>query len=174
MTNRKKTTTSRKKPKRGFAILDRDQALKSAVGAINILRGLSKFETTAAPWRSGTGYALELVEGQLNYILRHSGDGRLPDDLFGKPQPVPADLGEARKAAAGAVKVLRKILKAARGDLSVGEHDCNELDSAIDRVEVALNDLLPPPGAPPRGTLPGFSGDDDGGAPESGSAGMKS
>jgi hypothetical protein len=75
---------------------------------------------------------------------------------------VPTDLGEARKAAAGAVKVLQKLLKDARADLSVGEHDCNELDSAIDRVEVALNDLLLPPGAPPKAKLPDvFSEDED-------------
>ena len=162
MSGTKKTT------KRGFAVLDREKALKSAVGAISILRALSKFETTFAAWRSGTGYALELVEGELNDILLFSSSDHLPDELFGKAQPVPDDLSEAGKAAAKAVKVLRKILKEARSDLGVEVHQCDHLDAAIDRLEVALNNMLPPPGAPPTPKLPGLS---DGEAPELGSEG---
>ena len=157
-------SSTKKKVKRGFAILDRNQALKSAAKAISPLRGLSKFESSPTAWRCGLGYALELLEGELNDILLFSIAKQLPDELFGDAEAmaVPTDLGEARKAAAGAVKVLQKLLKDARADLSVGEHDCNELDSAIDRVEVALNDLLLPPGAPPKAKLPDvFSEDED-------------
>ena len=86
----------------------------------------------------------------------------LPDDLFEEAQPVPADLGEARKAAAVAVKVLRKILKDARADLSVQESQCKRLDDVLDHVEEKLNELLPPPGAPRTAKLSGiFAQDED-------------
>ena len=80
----------------------------------------------------------------------------VPDDLFGDAEAVavPADLGKARKDAAGAVKVLRNILKNARADLSVDGAQCNRLDNALDVVEQELNSLLPPPGAPPKAKLP--------------------
>lgn len=85
-------------------------------------------------------------------------------------ETVPADLGNARKAAKGAVKVLREILKDARADLSVDEYQCNRLDNALDLVEQELNNLLPPPGAPPKAKLP-FDDDGDLGSVESDSDG---
>jgi len=157
-------SSTKKNVKRGFAILDRNQALKSAAKAINTLRGLSKFESSPTAWRCGLDYALELVEAQLNDILLFSDAKRLPDDLFGDAEAVafPADLGKARKDEAGAVKVLRNILKDARADLSVDESQCKGLDNALDVVEQELNTLLPPPGSPPKAKLPDlFSEDED-------------
>ena len=149
-------SSTKKKVKRGFAILNRNQALKSAAKAINPLRELSKFESSPTAWRCGLGYALEMVETQLNDILLFSCAKRLPDDLFGGAEAVavPADLGKARKDAAGAVKVVQKILRDARADLSVDEYQCNRLDNALDLVEQELNNLLPPPGAPTGAKLP--------------------
>jgi hypothetical protein len=69
-------------------------------------------------------------------------------------------LGKARKDAAGAVKVLRNILKGARTDLSVDGAQCNRLENALDLVEQELNNLLPPPGAPPKAKLP-FEDEED-------------
>ena len=48
--------------------------------------------------------------------------------------------------------------------LSVEENQCNQLDDALDQAEVKLNELLPPPGAPPRAKLP-FDDDEDGTVP---------
>lgn len=144
---------TRKTLKRGFAVLDREKGLKVAAGAVGLLRKLFTDATSAAAWR---GNALENVEIELNTILLFSGDNGLPDEVLGgaEAMAVPADLGQARKEAAGAVKVLRRILKDARGDLSVDESQCHSLDDALDRLEEALNDLLPPPGSPPRAKLP--------------------
>jgi hypothetical protein len=154
------------KAKRGFAVLDREEALKSAAVAVGLLRHLSKFAPSLAAWRCGLGYALELVEGEVNNILRFSGAGRLPDDLFGEPQRVPIELGDIRKSAKKAVDALRQILQDARADLSVDESQCNRLDNALDRLEEELNRLLPPPGAPPKAKLPAewFGDDAEGGA----------
>lgn len=165
MANHRKTTKTGRPPKRGFAVLDRDKALKSAAVAINTLRGLSTFATSAAAWRRGLDYAMEQVETQLNDILRYSSSKRLPDDLHDGKQPVTPDIGEARKDAAAAVKVLRKTLKDARTDLSVDEYQCNGLDHALDQLETELNKLLPPPGAPPKAKLP-FDDDEDTGPVE--------
>src|ERR1039458_9096720 len=101
------------KAKRGFAVLDRDEALKAAAGAVGEVRTLSKVGKSPAAWRCGLDYPLEIVETQLNDILLFSGANRLPDDLFGdaEAEAVPADLGKARKDAAGAVRVLRTIVK---------------------------------------------------------------
>ena len=155
-------SSTKKTVKRGFAVLDRDEALKAAAKAINTLRGLSKFQSSPTAWRCGLGYALEMVETQLNDILLFSCAKRLPDDLFGGAEAVavPADLGKARKDAAGAVKVLRNILKGARTDLSVDGAQCNRLENALDLVEQELNNLLPPPGAPPKAKLP-FEDEED-------------
>src|ERR1035441_4666248 len=122
MANRKNKAPG-KKPKRGFAVLDREKALKSAADAIRIFRALSKFGTSTAAWRCGLGYALELLELELNDILLFSSAKRLPDDLCGDAEavPVPADLGKARKGAAGAVKVLRNILKDRSEERRVGK-----------------------------------------------------
>ena len=176
MANRKNKAPG-KKPKRGFAVLDREKALKSAADAIRIFRALSKFGTSTAAWRCGLGYALELLEVELNDILLFSSAKCLPDDLFGDAEavPVPADLGKGRKDAAGAVKVLKKILRDARADLSVDGAQCNRLENALDLLEEGLNELLPPPGAPPRAKLP-FDDDGDVGSAESdseSSGGMK-
>jgi len=152
------------KSKRGFAVLDRDAALKAAVGAVALLRTLLKFATSPTAWRCGLDHALELLETELNDTLLFSSAKRLPDCLFSDndEESVPADLGEARQAAAGAVKVLRKILKDAASDLSVDESQCNGLDNALDFVEQELNNLLPPPGSPPKAKLPDvFSEDED-------------
>ena len=53
-------------------------------------------------------------------------------------------------------------MKDARADLSVEEGHCIRLDQTLDLVEEKLNDLLPPPGAPPKAKLPAdlFGGDD--------------
>jgi hypothetical protein len=144
------------KAKRGFAVLDRADAIEVAAAAVGLLRNLFTFAPSSAAWRCGLDYALELVETQLNDILLFSNANRLPDDLFGDAEAVavPADLGKARKNAAGAVKVLRKILKDARADLSVPGDQCNCLDYALDLLEEALNELLPPPGAPTGAKLP--------------------
>jgi hypothetical protein len=160
--NSKQRTTQGTKAKRGFAVLDRDDAVKAAAGAVGLLRGLFKFATSAAAWRCGLGNALELLEGELNDILLFSSANQLPDELFGDAEamPVPTDLGEARKVAAGAVKVLRNILRDALADLSVDGSQCNRLDNALDRLEEELNRLLPPPGAPPRVKLP-FDDEED-------------
>ena len=160
--------TRRKKPgaktKRGFAVLDRDDAIKAAAGAVGLLRTLFKFAISPAGWRCGLGIALELLEVELNDILLYSGANRLPDNSLGDAEPVavPADLGRTRKDAAGAVKVLKKSLKDARADLSLDESQCNRLDNALDLVEQELNNPLPPPGAPPKAKLPDvFSEDED-------------
>jgi len=62
------------------------------------------------------------------------------NDLFGDAEavPVPADLGKGRQDAAGAVKVLKKILRDARADLSVDGAQCNRLEIALDLVEQEL------------------------------------
>ena len=164
MTKQKNRTTQGARPKRGFAVLDRDAALIAAAGAVGLLRGLSKVATNSAAWRCGLGNVLGIVETELNDLLLFSNSSRLPDELFGDPggESVPADLAEARKDATGAVKVLRKILKDARADLSVEEYQCIRLDQALDQVEIKLNKLLPPPGAPPKAKLPDvFSEDED-------------
>ena len=167
MANRKNKAPGTK-VKRGFAVLDRDEALKAAAGAVGLLRTLSKVAKSPAAWRCGLDYPLEMVETQLNDILLFSGANRLPDDLFGDAEalPVPADLGKARKDAAGAVKALKRILQYARGDLSVDGAQCNRLENALDLLEEGLNELLPPPGAPPRAKLP-FDDDGDVGSAES-------
>ncbi len=77
------------------------------------------------------------------------------------------DRDKARKDAPAAVKVLRRIAKDARADLSVDEILCNRLDYALDLVDQELNELLPSPGAAPQAKLPGLSGDGDGGAVQS-------
>jgi hypothetical protein len=156
------------KGKRGFAVLDRAEALNVAAGAVALLRTLFKFARSSAAWRGGLGYALELLEVELNDILLFSSAKRLPDDLFGDAEavPVPADLGKGRQDAAGAVKVLKKILRDARADLSVDGAQCNRLEIALDLVEQELNNLLPPPGAPPKAKLP-FDDDGDVGSAES-------
>jgi hypothetical protein len=59
------------------------------------------------------------------------------------------------------VKALNKLLQDARGDLSVDGAQCNRLENALDLVEQELNNLLPPPGAPPRAKLP-FGDDGEG------------
>ena len=163
MTNSRKTATAGKKQKRGFAVLDREKALLLAVGAVGFLRKLSTFATSAAAWRCGLGNALGMLETELNDILLFSSASRLPEDLFSDAdaETVPEDLGKARKAARKQVDVLRKILNDARADLSVTEIQCNQLDNALGLVEQELNNLLPPPGAPPRATLPAeWFGDD--------------
>ena len=164
MKKTKQKPTQRANSKRGFALLDRDDAVKVAAGAVGLLRQLSKFATSPTVWRCGLDHALELLEMELNDILLFSSASRLPEHLFGDAdvKSVPADLADARNAAAGAVKVLRQILKDARADLSVDESQCNRLDDALDLVEQELNDLLPPPGAPPKAKLPDvFSEDED-------------
>lgn len=163
MTKQKNRTTQGARPKRGFAVLDRDAALIAAAGAVGLLRGLSKFATNSAAWRCGLGNVLGIVEAELNDILLFSSALRLPEDLFSSAdaESVPADLGEARKAAKKAVDALRQILQDARADLSVDESQCNRLDNALDRLEEELNRLLPPPGAPPKAKLPAeWFGDD--------------
>ena len=156
------------KAKRGFAVLDRADAIEVAAAAVGLLRTLFKFARSSSAWRGGLGYALELLEVELNDILLFSSAKRLPDDLLGDAEAVavPADLGEARKDAAGAVKVLKNILQDARDDLSVNGAQCYRLDNALDRLEEELNRLLPPPGAPPRAKLP-FDDDGDVGSAES-------
>ena len=72
------------------------------------------------------------------------------------------DREKARKDARPAVKVLRRILKDARADLSVPELACNRLDHALDLVEEELNDLLPAPGSRPSPKLP-FDDDSENG-----------
>jgi hypothetical protein len=128
------------KAKRGFAILDRDEAVKAAAAAVGLLRTLFKFAISPAAWLCGLDHALELLETELNDTLLFSSAKRLPDRLFSDAdaEPVPADVGEARKAAAGAVKVLRGISQDARADLSVDEFQCNRLDNALDRLEEEL------------------------------------
>ena len=165
----KKAVTVGKTPKRGFAVLDREASVTSALGALHILRSLPKCAFCTAADRLSVNYAIGQVERELNTMLCFSSSGHLPGERAEKTEPLTGHLGEARKAAAGAVKVLRKILKGARADLSVDENDSTKLDFAIDGLEVALNDLLPPPGAPPKARLPGFDDDDDddGGAAES-------
>ena len=163
MTKQKTRVKQGAKAKRGFAVLDRDEALKAAAGAVGILRRLSKLATSSAAWRCGLGNALGMAETELNDILLFSSAKRLPDDLFGDAEAmaVPTDLGEARKTAAAAVKRLQQILKDARSDLSVDVSQCNRLDNALDVVEQELNELLPPPGAPPKAKLPAeWFGDD--------------
>ena len=153
------------KVKRGFAVLDRDEALKAAAGAVGILRELSRFSSGPAAWRCGLGNALELLEAELKEILLVASSSQPPEPLFcdADADSVPADLGKARKDAAGAVKVVQEILRDARADLSVDEYQCNRLDNALDRLEEELNRLLPPPGAPPKAKLP-F--DDEEGEPQ--------
>jgi hypothetical protein len=153
-----------KKLKQGFANLDREKALKSAAEAIQMLRALSVYATCGAAWRCGLGYALECLEEQLNEILLFSSSNRLPEELFlgNGAVPVAADLGQARKDAAVAVKVFRKILRDAASDLSVDEFQCHGLDQALDHVEVQLNALLPPPGSPQKAKLPFDDDEDDG------------
>ena len=130
-----------------------------------MLRRLFKFAIRPAAWRCGLGNALVLLELELSEILLFSTAKRLPEHLFcdSEAGAAPSELGKARKEAAGAVKVLRKILKDARADLSVDESLCNLMDNAIDLVEQELNKLLPPPGAPPKAKLP-FD-DDEGDGP---------
>ena len=173
MRSNKNRTMQRAKAKRGFAVLDREEALKAAAEAVGLLRGLFGFATTLAAWRCGLCNALDLLEAELNDILLFSSAKRLPDDLFGDAEAVavPSDLGKARKAANGAVKVLRKILQDARADLSVDGSQCNRLDNALDVVEQELNGLLPPPGAPEKAKLP-FDDDGDVGSAESDSDGV--
>jgi hypothetical protein len=144
---------TKKTVKRGFGVLDREKALKAAAGAVGLLRKIFKDATKAAVWR---GSVLEGVETELSELLLFSSAKRLADGVLGDVEPVavPADLGKARNSAAGAVKVLRNILKDARADLSVGESRCHGLNNALDHLEEALNDLLPPPGAPPKPRLP--------------------
>ena len=156
MRSNKKGTTQGAKAKRGFAVLDRDEALKAAAGAVGLLRTLVEFAISPAAWRCGLDYALEQVETQLNDILLFSSAKRLPDYLFcdSEAEAAPSDLSKARKAANGAVKVLRNVLHDARTDLSVDGSQCNRLDDALDVVEQELNNLLPPPGAPPKAKLP--------------------
>jgi hypothetical protein len=156
-----KPTTKR----RGFSVLDRPKALKATAGAVGLLRNVFKDATKAV------GYALELVEGALADVLLFSSDSRLPDVVIGDAEAVavPTDLEQARKAASGAVKVLRKILRDARGDLSVDESQCSGLDNALDRLEEALNELLPPPGAPRRPKLPFYDDEDEAVPVETGS-----
>jgi hypothetical protein len=156
MRNPNKRTTQGTKAKRGFAILDRDDAVKAAAAAVGILRELSRFSAGPAAWRCGLDNALGMVETELNDILFFSSAVRLPEHLFcsADAESVAADLGDARKDAAGAVKVLQKLLRDARADLSVDEYQCNRLDNAIDLIEQELNKLLPPPGAPPKAKLP--------------------
>ena len=162
---KQKSTNQRKQPKRSFARLDRPKALHAAAGAVGLLRTIFKDATKAA------GHALELVETELNDILRFSSDSRLPDEIFcdAEAVPIPTDLEQARKAASGAVKVLRKILKDARGDLSVDESQCGGLDDALDRLEESLNILLPPPGAPRKPKLPFYEDEDEAVPVETGS-----
>jgi hypothetical protein len=155
------------KATRGFAVLDRDKSLKSATGAVQALRGLSVYAASVAAWQCGLGYALELVECQLNDILLFSSSNRLPDELFlgGVAVPVVAEVGQVRRDAAAAVKVFRRLWKDARADLSVDESQCNRLEQALDQVEVKLNELLPPPGKAPRAKLPsGYFDDEEDGA----------
>jgi hypothetical protein len=64
------------------------------------------------------------------------------------------DRERARKDAPAALKVLRRILKEARADLSVHEYQCNRLEYALDRVDEELNEMLPPPDAKPSARLP--------------------
>jgi hypothetical protein len=156
MRSNKKGPTQGTKAKRGFAVLDRDETVKAAAAAVGLLRSLVTFATSSAAWRCGLGYALELVETQLNDILLFSSASRLPEHLFcdAEDEKVPSDVGKARKDAAGAVKMLRNILKDARADLSVDAYQSNRLDNALDLVEQELNNLLPPPGAPTGAKLP--------------------
>ena len=163
MRNPKKRTTPGTKAKRGFAVLDREEALKAAAGAVGILRELSRFSTGSAAWRCGLGNALDLLEAELKDILLVASSSQPPEPLFcdGDADSVPADLGKARKDAAGAVKVVQRILRDARADLSVDASQCNGLDNALALVEQELNNLLPPPGAPPRAKLP-FGDDGEG------------
>ena len=156
MRTSKRRTTPGSKAKRGFAVLDRDDAIKAAAAAVGLLRTLSKFAISPAAWRCGLGNALELLELELNDVLLFSCAKRLPDYLFcdSEAEVAPSHLGKARKAAKGAVKVLRGILQDARTDLSVGEYQCNRLDNALDLVEQELNNLLPPPSSPPKAKLP--------------------
>jgi hypothetical protein len=155
--------TLKSKAKRGFAMLDRDEALKAATGAVGLLRRLFKFATSSAAWRSGLGNALELLELELNDILLFSSTKRLPDNLLcdSEAEATLSNLGDARKEAAGAVKVLQTILRDARADLSVDESQCYGLDCALDRLEEELNRLLPPPGSPPKAKLPAEWFEDD-------------
>lgn len=145
---------TRKTPKRGFAVLDREKALKAVAGPVGLLRRLSTGATSTGGGRCRN--ALEGVETELNDILRFSSDSRLPDDLVGDAEAVSvsADSGMVRKSAAGAVKALRRILKNARADLSVPACQSDRLDDALDRLEEELNGLLPPPGASPKPRLP--------------------
>ena len=156
MRNPKKRTPQGTKTKRGFATLDRDDAVKAAAPAVGLLRSLFTFATSTAAGRCGLGNTLELMETQLNDILLFSSASRLPEHLFcdADGEKVPSDVGKARKDAAEAVKMLRNILKDARADLSVDEYQCNRLDSALDLVEQELNNLLPPPSSPPKAKLP--------------------
>jgi hypothetical protein len=94
------------KSKRGFAVLDRDEALEAAAGAVGILRELSRFSTGSAAWRCGLGNALDLLEAELKDILLVASSSQPPEPLFcdGDADSVPADLGKARKDAAGAAR----------------------------------------------------------------------
>jgi hypothetical protein len=150
---KKKRDTTTKKTKRGFCVLDRGKALNSAVKAVGVFRELKTTKADAV--RLGFGGALQILEDVLNGILRFSG-GALPDDLFDRlvPEPLPEDVDETRRVAKGAVTILRKILKDARADLSVHVSECTQLDDAIDVIERALHELLPPPGAPGPPKLP--------------------
>lgn len=157
MATQKRTASQRKNPKRSFARLGRENALEAAAGAVGLLRKIFNGAPRAA------GYALELVETQLNDILLFASSKRLPDEIFCDVEAVavPTELAQARKSAAGAMKALRKTLEDARADLSVDESQCTGLDDALDLLEQALNVLLPPPGAPRRPKLPFYDDEDE-------------
>ncbi len=137
-------------PRRGFCVLDREEALKQAVKAVAELREIARRKPDDESISLKT--ALHALEPALNSILQFSGEP-FSDDLFSGivVNPNPADLEQIRKRAAGTVKVLRNVLKDARADLSVAETECAEFDAAIYSVE---NELLPPPGASPKARLP--------------------
>ncbi len=153
----KKINTT-KKQRRGFCVLDRDDALESAVHAIATLRSLTDKMPSALAL--GLRSALQIVEQVLTGILLFSG-GRLPEELFNRVvvKPLPEDVKQTRKTAKAAVAKLRTILNDAQADLSVPADECRQLDEALQEVEEKLNDLLPPPGAPRTAVL--FLGDDE-------------
>jgi hypothetical protein len=59
------------------------------------------------------------------------------------------DRQKARKDAAAAIKVFRRIAKEAGADLSVTEYYVLRLEHSLHETEEALNELLPPAGSEP-------------------------
>jgi len=150
---KKNISTPITRAKRRFCVLDRAASLVLAVKAIAELRAVA--ESKDANESIGLTAALQALEQALNCILQYS-YSKFSEELFYGVvvDPLPIDVEKVRMRAASSVKSVRKVLKDARGDLSVDEVDCTRLDANIGFIEERLNDLLPPQGAPKGACLP--------------------